>query len=116
MKGYQIIEQLNTHADDTAREDRAEVMREAAKEIETLIKEGREACENVQAQGKVIELQAARIQKLKTAGEEIASWLRHPDMRHKMVDGGRGNLGEQSTYHRILEAWRVASTGMERGS
>ena len=41
MKGYELIQALRNEADDTATESRAELMRDAAKEIESLIQENR---------------------------------------------------------------------------
>ena len=44
------------------------------------------------------------------ACEAMVGWFNHPEIRFKMCDGGRGNLGEQSAYHRMMQAARHAIT------
>lgn len=36
------------------------------------------------------------------ACKEMQSLLENSDVRFKICDGGRGNLGEQSRYHRVM--------------
>lgn len=48
MRGYELIQALNTEADDTATQSRAELMRDAAREIEALIKENRSMQDSIE--------------------------------------------------------------------
>lgn len=47
-------------------------------------------------------------QELLEACKLLVGWFNHPSIRFKMCDGGKGNLGEQSEYHRMMKQARDA--------
>lgn len=44
------------------------------------------------------DLARAKLEAMTDIANEIFSWLNHPSLKHKMCDGGRGNLGEQARF------------------
>lgn len=52
--------------------------------------------------------EATVIQELIEIVLNMEGWLLHPDIRFKICDGGRGNLGEQADYQQLMN--RVQKT------